>query len=211
MLQRWCSGECASASTNRCSSSLTSSTSRPSPLHHTRSRRLVAVRSSSSDDVPPEKQAILDRINKAKAYKQGAAAPARSPPPGAPPPPTPKQPDWGAMTAYLGGSPSAADAGTQQGSTPPTLPIDAQQQQQLTEEQRRAEAERQRRILILDQLQLHHMRQSIMLPLGNLHRMAGFRIPNSYLIRALKMQHALGLAQVCRGQQSGEQRILTTR
>jgi len=145
MLQRWCSGECASASTNRCSSSLTSSTSRPSPLHHTRSRRLVAVRSSSSDDVPPEKQAILDRINKAKAYKQGAAAPARSPPPGAPPPPTPKQPDWGAMTAYLGGSPSAADAGTQQGSTPPTLPIDAQQQQQLTEEQRRAEAERQRR------------------------------------------------------------------
>ncbi|KAF5834031.1 hypothetical protein DUNSADRAFT_9470 [Dunaliella salina] len=137
-------GECASTSTSRCSSSLTS---RPSPLHHTRSRKHVTVRSISSEDIPPEKQAILDRINKAKAYKQGAAAPASSSSPGAPPPPPPprKQPEWEAMTAFLGGPSSTAGSGTQGNTSPSTMPIDAQQQQLLTEEQRRAEAERQRR------------------------------------------------------------------
>ncbi len=118
----------------------------------TRRRPRLVMLSSTNDSVPPEKQAILDRINKAKAYRQGTgpATPTSSSPAAAPPPAAPKQPDWRAMTAFLGGAEAQEPPPAQQrqvlGSTAaPSLPTDPQLQQRWVQEQREAEAERQRR------------------------------------------------------------------
>lgn len=111
-------------------------------------RPISSVRSSSSNEqLPPEKQAVLDRINRAKAYKQGSTGPGAPPPP--PPtvqahtPPSPPPPPL---------QPKGVDAPTTAFTSGPNTASAPGQPQHWSNEQRKAEEDRRKRCVMVSRI-----------------------------------------------------------